>query len=182
MPALNFSPFPQLATERLLLRRLNKTDAHDIMMLRSDEQVNKFLDRPACIDLEDAENFIAGIEKGINNNESLYWVITLKENDKLIGTICLWNFELEKMQAEVGFALLPGFQGKGFMLEAILKIIEFSFSELKLSVLTGLTHPANIRSIKVLESSNFIRDMNYKLVSKEDAGNLVVFYLQAPGK
>ncbi|HNR17420.1 MAG TPA: GNAT family N-acetyltransferase [Chitinophagaceae bacterium] len=169
-------------TERLLLRRLSEADAHDILMLRSNEQVNQFLDRPACIDLEAAKNFIAKIEKGIANNESLYWVITLKGNDKLIGTICLWNFEADKMQAEIGFELHPDFQGKGVMQEAIAKVIDYSFSELKLSVVTGLTNPANLLSIKVLERNNFLRDENYTWVNKEDAEDLFVFYLLAPGK
>ena len=182
MPALNFTSFPQLMTERLLLRRLSEADAHDILMLRSNEQVNQFLDRPACIDLEAAKNFIAKIEKGIANNESLYWVITLKGNDKLIGTICLWNFEADKMQAEIGFELHPDFQGKGVMQEAIAKVIDYSFSELKLSVVTGLTNPANLLSIKVLERNNFLRDENYTWVNKEDAEDLFVFYLLAPGK
>ncbi len=182
MPALNFTSFPQLMTERLLLRRLSEADAHDILMLRSNEQVNQFLDRPACIDLEAAKNFIAKIEKGIANNESLYWVITLKGNDKLIGTICLWNFEADKMQAEIGFELHPDFQGKGVMQETIAKVIDYSFSELKLSVITGLTNPANLLSIKVLERNNFLRDENYTWVNKEDAEDLVVFYLLASGK
>lgn len=182
MPALNFTSFPQLMTERLLLRRLSEADAHDILMIRSNEQVNQFLDRPACIDLEAAKNFIAKIEKGIANNESLYWVITLKGNDKLIGTICLWNFEADKMQAEIGFELHPDFQGKGIMQEAISKVIDYGFSELKLSVITGLTNPANLPSIKVLERNNFLWDENYTWVNKEDAEDLFVFYLLAPGK
>lgn len=177
MPALNFTSFPQLMTERLLLRRLSEADAHDILMLRSDEQVNQFLDRPACIDLEAAQSFIAKIEKGINNKQSLYWVIKLKGNDKLIGTICLWNFEADKMQAEVGFELFPGFQRKGIMGEALSEVLAFGFKELKLKTITALTNPGNLRSIKLLEKAGFLADSNYSLVTEEDAEGLLVFYI-----
>lgn len=177
MPALNFTFFPQLMTERLLLRRLSEADAHDILMLRSNEQVNQFLDRPACADMEAAKNFIAKIEKGINNKESLYWVITLKGNDKLIGTICLWNFEADKMQAELGFELFPGLQGKGIMREALSEVLAFGFKELKLKTITALTNPGNLPSIKLLEKTGFLADINYSLVTKEEAEGLLIFYI-----
>lgn len=177
MPALNFTSFPQLMTERLLLRRLSEADAHDLLMLRSNEQVNQFLDRPACIDLEAAQSFIAKIEKGIINKESLYWVITLKGNDKLIGTICLWNFEADKMQAEVGFELFPGFQGKGIMREALSGVLDFGFKELQLKTITALTNPGNLPSIKLLEKAGFLADSNYTLVTKEEAEGLLVYFV-----
>ena len=177
MPALNFTSFPQLMTERLLLRRLSEADAHDLLMLRSNEQVNQFLGRPACIDLEAAKNFIAKIENGINNKESLYWVITQRGSDKLVGTICLWNFEADKMQVEVGFELFPGFQGKGIMREALSEVIAFGFKELKLKTITALTNPGNLPSIKLLEKAGFLADSNYSLVTKEEAEGLLIFYI-----
>lgn len=180
MPALNFISFPQLMTERLVLRSLSEADAHDIMLLRSNEQINKFLNRPACIDLEAAICFITKIERGIENKESLYWVISLKENDQLIGTICLWNFESDKMQAEVGFELFPGFQGRGIMKETLLEVVAFGFKQLKLKTITALTDPGNQPSIKLLQRAGFIADSDYSVVAKEEAGNLVVFYLKSP--
>lgn len=180
MPALNFISFPQLMTERLVLRSLSEADAHDIMLLRSNEQINKFLNRPACIDLEAAISFITKIERGIENKESLYWVISLKENDQLIGTICLWNFESDKMQAEVGFELFPGFQGRGIMKETLLEVVAFGFKQLKLKTITALTDPGNQPSIKLLQRAGFIADSDYSVVAKEEAGNLVVFYLKSP--
>ena len=60
---LNFTPFPVITTQRLILRKLNIKDAKEIMMLRSDEQVNKFIDRPKSIDLNEAKKFIEKIDK-----------------------------------------------------------------------------------------------------------------------
>lgn len=177
MPVLNFSSFPQLITERLLLRQLVDADAPGIQMIRSDEQVNQYLGRPACTDAEAAKNFIAKIEKGISNKESLYWVITLKGNEKLIGTICLWNFEAGKMQAEVGFELFPAFQGKGIMREALSEVLSFGFMELKLITITALTSPGNLPSIKLLQKAGFIVDTDYVQVTKEKAEGLSVYFI-----
>ena len=43
MLALNFTPFPELKTERLLLRKLKASDANEMFFLRSDENVLRYL-------------------------------------------------------------------------------------------------------------------------------------------
>ena len=174
---INFTPFPVITTQRLILRRLNIKDTKEIMMLRSDEQVNKFIDRPKSIDLTEAKQFIEKIDKGINNNEWIYWAITLKDDDTLIGTICLWNISIENDTAEIGYELHPDFQGKGIMKEAIQKIIEYGFNKMQLEIITAFTHPGNNRSTNLLLKYNFLLDKNYEYVGKEEADELSVYYL-----
>ena len=113
MNKINFIPFPNLTTERLVLRQLKFEDENEICFLRSDESINKYIDRPKTATNEDARKFIDKINTGIERNDWIYWAITTKENDKLIGTICLWNFSHEKYIAELGFELIPEYQGKG---------------------------------------------------------------------
>ena len=42
---MTFNPFPQIQTERLKLREITTDDAAAILFLRSDESVNKFIER-----------------------------------------------------------------------------------------------------------------------------------------
>jgi RimJ/RimL family protein N-acetyltransferase len=67
-----------LDTTRLLLRQLKETDVSAIYSLRSNEQVNQFIDRPTAKDPEEAKAFM----QKITENKSYYWGITLKENGK----------------------------------------------------------------------------------------------------
>src|SRR5688572_16235970 len=129
---LNFSPFPRLTTERLQLRELCKKDGHDIMVLRSDDRVNEYINRPKSIAIDDAVAFIDKIENSIKNNESVYWAVTQKTSDTLIGTICLWNISLERDMGEIGYELSPRFQGKGMMQEAVAAVIKFGFEQMGL--------------------------------------------------
>ena len=152
-------------------------DDFAILRLRTDKRVNKFLDRPVTATIEAAHQFISKIENSVANNESVYWAITLKDIDRLIGTICIWNIEATKEQAEIGFELYPDFQGKGLMQEALAKVIEFGFTSMKLSVITGLTKPENNSSVKLLLKNYFQLDKENKYVSKEEAGGLAVYFL-----
>ncbi len=178
MKEILFSTFPTLTTDRLRLRRLLKKDAKEITALRSDKSVNEFIDRPQSITAEEANQFIENIQKKIVNRESLYWVIELKDEKTFLGTICLFNFSAEKKQAEIGFELLPVFQGRGFMQEAIASVILLGFEEMCLQRITAWTNPANQRSLNVLMKNKFRRDKDFQFANPEETGNYNVYYLE----
>ena len=172
---LNFTPFPQLNTERLVLRQLTIADAVAITDLRNNEIVNQYLGRPKTTTADEALLFIDKITQGINNNESMYWVIALKENNHLIGTICLWNIVPKEDTAEIGYELHPNFHGKGIMQEAMQAVIDFGFNTMQLKIITAFTAAANIASIKSLEKNNFKLDVagKFSLQDEEMEGNLI---------
>jgi ribosomal-protein-alanine N-acetyltransferase len=155
-------PLPKLTTERLILRAIELEDAPAIKKLRSNKSVNQFLDRPKAITMIATERFIKNLLLGINNQQSFYWVIALKETNTAIGTICYWNLVPESHQAEIGFELHPKFQGKGIMHEAILKILEYGWNEMQLKTITAFTKWNHLKSISLLEKFNFqhITDIN----------------------
>lgn len=162
MNKIDFSPFPVLYSERLILRQLKQMDDKEIYSLRSDESVNKYIDRPKTISNVDARKFIDKINYGIENNEWIYWAITTKDSDKLIGTICIWNFSAGNDIAEIGFELIPEYHGKGLMQETLIRIIEYGFENLNLKKLKAYTNQQNISSIKLLEKNNFILEKTFE--------------------
>jgi [ribosomal protein S5]-alanine N-acetyltransferase len=169
--------FPILSTNRLILRCISENDADLLTILRSDKMVNKYLDRPKTTTIEATQQFIQKILRGLQEDESYYWIITQKADEKLIGTICLWQFSEDRKTAEIGFELMPTFQGKGIMQEAILRIIEFGIHDLGLDKITAFTKKNNQKSIKLLEKAGFIEDKNYKNEAQEDLEGYNIFVL-----
>ncbi len=161
MPTLRFSPFPLLTTARLILRQLSPSDAGAIFVLRSDEQVNRYLDRPACRSLEEAEAFVEKINAGIRQDKSLYWAICLRENPLLIGTICLWNFSEDGQTAELGYELSPAVQGRGIMSEAVGCVLKYVFGALGLQNVEAFTQEENAPSKNLLRVHGFLHDASY---------------------
>lgn len=148
--------FPILTTEHLILRQLETQDEEVIFFLRSDERVNKWLVAPIAQSVEEARDFIHKINTGISDNGWAYWGITLKNNNKLIGTICFWNISIEKNKAEIGYVLHPDFQGKGIMQEAIHKVIEYGFEKMNLRLIEAVLNPGNAKSITLLKKNGFV--------------------------
>ena len=87
MLEFNFSPFPTIETERLLLRRITNDDANEILELRSNPETMKYIPRPLVKNTEDALAHIAMIEEKIETNIGINWAITLKESRRLLGII-----------------------------------------------------------------------------------------------
>ncbi len=143
--------FPILSTKRLTLRQLEDSDVKEIFLLRSDASINKYLDRQPCKTLEDASEFI---EKIKSNNLS-YWAISLKENRKLIGTICLFDISEELQKCEIGYELLPEYQGRGIMEETAKGILEYAHQTLKLKTIDAYSHKNNKGSTKLLNKLKF---------------------------
>lgn len=147
---MTITNFPVLTTERLTLRRLSMDDKENIFALRSDPKINLYLNRPASTKMEDAVNFIQKINDNISKNTTLYWSIILSGTQEFVGTICLYGFSDEKNMGELGYELLTGFQGKGLMLEAVQKVIDYAFHSLKLQKLLAVTHRNNQSSTNLL--------------------------------
>jgi [ribosomal protein S5]-alanine N-acetyltransferase len=157
MLTLKLTPFPELVTQRLVLRQLHRDDVNEIFQLRSDEKVNKLIDRITATSIEDARQFIDRILTAQVNEESVMWVITLKDDPKLIGTINYWNIVKEKDEAEVGYEMLPQYHGKGIMQETLLKVIEFGFKTLQLKTIVADPKAINERSVNLLEKCGFVK-------------------------
>ena len=153
---MNNTNFTELTTERLKLRKLILEDTPQILFLRSDEAVNKYIKRKPMTSLELAKQFIEDRNKDVSQKTIYYWGITLKDNPQLIGTICLWNLSDDKTYAEIGYDLMPDFQHKGIMNEAFKEVIQFGIKTLKLHKIEAFTQYKNEGSIKLLLKNKFV--------------------------
>jgi ribosomal-protein-alanine N-acetyltransferase len=148
--------FPELETARLRLRQLSDADQLAVFSLRSDPQVNKFINREKPKRPEQASEFISRINKDISGGRSFYWAISISGNSDLVGVICLWNFSEDRKSAELGYELMPRFQKQGIMQEAVSRVLRFAFEQIYLERIEAFTHKKNINSIKLLRKKGFI--------------------------
>lgn len=160
---MNFNPFPELKTGRLLLRRMIPSDAKELYFLRSDDTVLRYLGRNKEQSIETTLAFINKINANIDRNESILWGIAeICNPDLLIGSICLWQFQPENSRCEIGYALHPDHWGKGLMKEAAVEVIKYGREKLELHSIEGHIHPDNIASAKLLEATGFSKEAHFR--------------------
>lgn len=155
MKAPDFSKFPALETERLVLRKLALSDAPEIYRLRSDLEVAVLTGIVPALSIDDAIAHINKIEKLTFKNVSMYWAISYKGDPALIGTICLWNFDIPNETVEIGYELLPEFRGKGIAAEAIKNVTSFGFGKIGAKSITAFPSVDNAASVRLLEKLGF---------------------------
>jgi ribosomal-protein-alanine N-acetyltransferase len=162
MLSVNFSPFPILETPRLLLRRVANGDVDAVFRLRSNTETMKYVPRPLVTTNEEALAHIATIEEKIVANTGINWAITLKGNDTFIGIIGHYKIQFENYRSEIGYMLLPEFNGQGIVSEAVKRVVEYGFDELRLHSIEAIIDPDNIASARVLEKNDFIKEAHLK--------------------
>lgn len=158
----NFTPFPVIETERLILRRITNDDANEIFELRSNPETMKYIPRPLVKTTEDALEHVAMIEEKIVTNVGINWGITLKGNSKVLGIIGYYRIQPENYRAEIGYMLLPDFHGKGIISEALKRLIAYGFDDLKLHSIEAVIDPENAASEKVLQKCGFVKEAHLK--------------------
>ncbi len=162
MLTLNFRPFPLLYTQRLQLRAFSANDVNEIISLRSNKELMKYIDRPLIETADKALQLVQKIIDGLNNNEAITWAIALKNENRVIGNIGFWKIDKEHHRAEIGYMLHPYHQKKGLMQEAISAILNYGFSTMKLHSVEANVNPANQNSKKFLAKNKFVQEAYFR--------------------
>lgn len=161
MNDLDFSLFPTLKTNRLLLRKLEMYDDQLIFAYQSNRDNFPFVDLPVYTKIGETRSYIKKMNTGLKNNKWLIWAIADISTNKILGTISIWNISTEEAKAELGFGLFTGNLGKGIMSEALQKVVEYGFQIMGLKTVEAYTNTANLSSRILLERNNFTKSASF---------------------
>jgi len=157
-----FKEFPEFESERLLFRKILPGDAKDIFLIRSNNEVMRFMDVPRHNSISDSEKLIHTVEESYKNETGINWAIIEKQSYGFIGYIGFIRIFPEHCRAEIGYALKHEYWGKGYMYETINRMVRFGFEELKLHSIEANVNPLNEKSNKVLERVGFKQEAYFR--------------------
>jgi len=146
----------RIETERLLLRAWRKSDLEDFYEYASVDGVGQ---RCGWLPHESMEQSKMILDLFIAEKKT--FVLELKENQKVIGSIGLEVRDLELeideklMGREIGYVLNKDYWGRGLMPEAVKAVIDFCFKELDFDWLTCGHFIWNDQSRRVVEKCGF---------------------------
>ncbi|AXI10192.1 N-acetyltransferase [Oceanobacillus zhaokaii] len=154
----NLVPFPIIETNRLVLRKIEKSDANSIFNYLSDKKVMKYYGLAPFETINDALSEIAWYQTIFDNKDGIRWGITLKGNDEVIGSCGFLNMVREHFRTEIGYELNSSYWGKGIASEALQAVVSYGFENFNLERIEALIEPPNIPSLKLVEKLGFIRE------------------------
>lgn len=128
----------KLETERLVLREVKDSDAEILAKKLNNINISKWITAmPYPYSKKDAEWWIN--QKKEKNNKDFrndyHLILKLKENKDIVGVVGVFGFDKDKIKGELGYWISEEYWKKGYVKEALKKLIEFSFNDLNLGKL-----------------------------------------------
>ena len=153
-----FKTFPQLETERLILREIIPSDAQDLFRIYADPLVMRYWSSAPMQVIDEAYDRIQGIAAAFREKEGIRWAITRKGDGQLIGSGGHWRLIKEHFRSEIGYDLATEYWGQGIMPEAVGAMLRFGFERMGLHSVEAQIEPDNTGSRRVLEKLGFVQE------------------------
>lgn len=137
-------------TERLTLREMTDDDLDDIAHLLGDDQVMRFYPRPKT--RQEARGWIAWNRRLYQEHGFGLWILTLTESGQFIGECGLTIQVVDGVEEiEVGYQLLPAYQGHGYATEAAAACRAAAHDRFGFDRVIAVINPENEPSRRVAE-------------------------------
>jgi ribosomal-protein-alanine N-acetyltransferase len=141
-----------IVTDRLIIRKFNKTDWKDLYGYLSNETVVKYEPYNMYTETEAKKEAIDRAES------DFFYAVCLKEMDKLIGNLYLAKGDFDAW--EIGYVFNLNYWGKGYATESAKALMNTAFSQLGARRIVAMCNPLNEHSWKLLERLGMRREGN----------------------
>ncbi|MCL1882671.1 MAG: GNAT family N-acetyltransferase [Defluviitaleaceae bacterium] len=147
----------KLEAVRLTIRPYKEADLPEYFALLSDKVNMYYLDDIITETEEDARQSLAEAIALMENGQARRFAFTLKGSDKLIGSVGYDVTETTPLGriGHMGWFVLPEHQGKGYVTEAAMRVLEYAFSEDNCIRITTGCYAENIPTQKVMSKVGF---------------------------
>jgi [ribosomal protein S5]-alanine N-acetyltransferase len=143
--------FLTLQTPRLILRKLEISDAEDIFAYASDPQVTAYTAWTTHQSIDDTYEYLRNfVFELYRSDKGMDWGIVEKASGKLIGTCGLYASP-EHRRATLGYVLNRDYWGQGLVTEAAKTAIAFGFHVMQLQRIQSVCDVDHLASARVLE-------------------------------
>ena len=168
-----------LETNRLILSEMTLADAPFILALLNDPAWIKNIGDRGVRTIPDAENYLRDVYMPLYARLGFgLWLVRRKTDHTTMGMCGLMKRD-SLPHADIGFAFLPEFYGKGYAYEAASACVNYARQTLHLPRLLAITLPENERSITLLQKLGFRFEQTTKM--SDDADELNVYKLELSG-
>ncbi len=162
--------------ELIRIEPLTLADVDLVYQLRNDPEAGRYIDREPFASRDEAVGKVQSIVEANANGSGCSWRIVEKSSATTLGTGGIWRIDREHDHAEIGYAILPAFWGKGYARRALAPMFDHGFASLTLHRIEAHVHPDNARSSGLLLRLGFkleghLRE-NYKFRGKY-SGSLI---------
>ena len=147
-----------LSTERLVLRRFRPDDVAAFASYRSDPEIARFQSWEVPVSLVAAAALVDEFVAADPPSPGWFqYAVELRSERLLIGDVGV-NVHDNRTQAEIGFTVAAAYQGRGYAIEAVRRVLDHHFADKGLCRVSAECDARNLRSARLLERAGFRRE------------------------
>ena len=170
-----------LETDRLILRKVTAADAIKAYQnWCSNDNVARHVAWEKHKNVDETQKLYSLWEEEYQDPKTFRWIVELKDNGEVIGTIDVSKKFLQFGTCEIGYCYGEKFWGQGYGTEALKRVMEYLFKEADADVVWAEHMTLNPASGKVMAKAGLKYEtilhkrVNDKSGHKDD---LIVYYL-----
>ncbi len=162
-----------IQTERLVLRAFKESDAEQAFRnWTNDPMVTEYLRWNPHGNVELTKKLCKSWEEESKSLTNYQWVIELKENHEVVGSISLYDINESRRSGELGYCLSHKCWGKGIVPEALAALLKV-FENVGFVRIYATCKVMNTNSVRVLEKCGFEFEGILRKFGVDNQNNLV---------
>ena len=168
-----------IETDRLILRRINEFDYKEAYKnWCSSYEVSKYVVWEKHENEQVTKELFDNWIKEYDDNTTYRWIMELKDNHEVIGTIDVSKKFINFSTCTLGYCMSEKYWNKGLMTEAVKRVIKYLFEECDAEVITADYLEKNPASGKVMIKSGMKYDgtLRKRVIDKEGIRNDLIEY------
>lgn len=155
-----------METPRLLLKDWQEADAPALYQMCRDEMLR----RSGVAFFESVHDAEEAIRFWAKNNR--FKAIIHRKSGELIGFISLGDMNRYEGYVELEYAIAADFRNRGYATEAVMRMVDYGFSELDLEVIAAWVRSHNTESVRVLEKCAFTLEGRLRKHARDQSDTL----------
>ena len=168
----------KIGTDRLILRKFLKTDAHNMYNNWAKEEcIAVGAGFPVHTDEAVTQEVINIWIDEYKKEHTYNWAIELKSINEIIGSITVVKKDLKNDIFEIGYSVGSKWWNKGYATEALRAVINYLFKDVEVYCIEGACRASNIASIKVLTKCNMKQEavLRNRRIYNNKREDLIIF-------
>ncbi|CAM3754911.1 GNAT family N-acetyltransferase [Corallococcus sp. ZKHCc1 1396] len=143
------------APEPYRLRLITRDDADEMVAMYGEPETARSLNLEVPLRPEIIREKLAVDLEAMRRGEAIRWVLFSREDEKPLGFLSLFNWNVKARRAEVGYMVARKVWGQGVMKTLLPVMVRFGFEQMGLHRMEALVSVRNPASLRVLTRAGF---------------------------
>jgi ribosomal-protein-alanine N-acetyltransferase len=154
-----YTKLPYIVTDKVILRKIVDTDIEGLFEIYNNKNVFTYIPGDIKKNKETVQNMIGHFERDFHKRKTIFLGIYLPEApEQIVGVAEMFEYDDKVNMITIGYRLNERYWGKGIATQTVKAMVDYLFNTVGINRIQAFVMPANVKSQKVLEKNNFIKE------------------------